>query len=59
MVRLLLLDVLRDGHVEDSVARPDGPGDAREFVGEGDRSSVVAAALLDCQCPATEPIGLV
>jgi hypothetical protein len=56
---LLLLDVPGDGRMEDGVARPDGPGDAGEFVGEGHGGSVVAATLLNGERPASQAIWLV
>jgi hypothetical protein len=56
---LSALDALNDGGMEDGVARPDGPGDTSEFVGQGDSGPVVAAALLDGESPAAQAIRLV
>lgn len=36
----------------------DGPGDASEFVGEGDSGAVVSAAQLEAQSPGLEAVGV-
>jgi YD repeat-containing protein len=44
--------------MEDGVSSPEGPGDASELIGQSNRGAVVAAARLDRDGPATEPIWL-
>ena len=45
--------------LEGLIARPDGPGDASEFVGESDGGLVVASAGLDREGPELEGVGMV
>jgi len=36
---------------ERTMITPDAPGDARELIGEGDGSHVVAVSVFDTECP--------
>ena len=43
---------------EGLIARPDGPGDASELVGQSDGGFVVTAASLEAEGPASEGVGV-
>ncbi len=56
IITSFIVDLLGDFEV--AVFAPDGPGDACEFVGEGDSGLVVAARALDVERPDFEAIGM-
>lgn len=41
-----------------ATARPNGPDDTREFVGDSNRGFIVTSALFDGERPAAEPVGV-